>query len=155
MPVALVFTAISYTCLSFGFATANHIFGIRLRRRDLAEISFVSIVLNHLISAGGAAGYSVRFLLMGEQGASARDILAASLFKRMRKSDQTANPIAVLGRRSFGRTGLILIEVEGRKFLLSQSPEEIGLVSALAPEFESFEEELTAPKLVAGNDRSA
>jgi hypothetical protein len=80
VPVALLFTAISYTCLSFGFATANRIFGIRLRWRDLSEIGFVSIVLNHLISAGGAAGYSVRFLLMGDQGASVRDILAASLF---------------------------------------------------------------------------
>jgi uncharacterized protein (TIRG00374 family) len=80
VPVALLFTAISYTCLSFGFATANRIFGIRLRWRDLSEIGFVSVVLNHLISAGGAAGYSVRFLLMGDQGASVRDILAASLF---------------------------------------------------------------------------
>lgn len=80
VPVALLFTTISYTCLSFGFATANRIFGIRLRWQDLSEIGFVSIVLNHLISAGGAAGYSVRFLLMGDQGASVRDILAASLF---------------------------------------------------------------------------
>ena len=80
VPAALLFTAVSYTCLSFGFATANRVFGIRMGWRDLTEIGFVSSILNHLLSAGGAAGYSVRFLLMGEQGASLRDIVAASLF---------------------------------------------------------------------------
>jgi len=80
VPVALLFTAISYACLSFGFATANRIFGVRMGWRDLSEIGFVSSILNHLLSAGGAAGYSVRFLLMGEQGAALRDIVAASLF---------------------------------------------------------------------------
>ena len=80
VPVALLFTAISYTCLSFSFALVNQAFGIRVGRRDLTEIGFVSIVLNHLISAGGAAGYSVRFLLMGSQGTTLKDVLAASLF---------------------------------------------------------------------------
>lgn len=80
VPVALLFSAISYACLSFGFAAANRSFGIRMGWRDLSEIGFVSTMLNHLLSAGGAAGYSVRFLLMREQGATLRDILAASLF---------------------------------------------------------------------------
>jgi uncharacterized protein (TIRG00374 family) len=80
VPPALFFTAVSYVCLSLGFATANRIFGVRMRWRDLSEIGFVSTILNHLLSAGGAAGYSVRFLLMGEQGAALQDVLAASLF---------------------------------------------------------------------------
>jgi uncharacterized protein (TIRG00374 family) len=80
VPVTLLFTAISYTCLSFGFATANRIFGVRMDWRDLSEIGFVSTVLNHLLSAGGAAGYSVRFLLMREQGVALQDVVAASLF---------------------------------------------------------------------------
>jgi uncharacterized protein (TIRG00374 family) len=80
VPAALLFTAISYTCLSFGFATANRVFGVRMGWRDLSEIGFVSTILNHLLSAGGAAGYSVRFLLMHDQGAALQDIVAASLF---------------------------------------------------------------------------
>jgi uncharacterized protein (TIRG00374 family) len=80
VPLALFVTAISYTSLSYGWAVTNQIFGVRMRRRDLAQIGFVSTVLNHLISAGGAAGFSVRFLMMGAQGATIKDIVAASLF---------------------------------------------------------------------------
>jgi len=80
VPLALLFTTISYACLSLSFALVNQVFGIRMRRRELTEIGFVSIVLNHLISAGGAAGYSVRFLLMRSQGTTLKDVLAASLF---------------------------------------------------------------------------
>jgi uncharacterized protein (TIRG00374 family) len=80
VPAALLFTAISYACLSFVFATANRIFGIRMSWRDLSAIGFVSTTLNYLISAGGAAGYSVRFLLMRGRGAATRDIVAASVF---------------------------------------------------------------------------
>jgi uncharacterized protein (TIRG00374 family) len=80
VPVALLFTAISYTSMSYGFAIVNQVFGIQMRRRDLSEIGFISTVLNHLLSSGGAAGFSVRFLMMGAQGATIRDIVAASLF---------------------------------------------------------------------------
>jgi uncharacterized protein (TIRG00374 family) len=80
VPVALLFTAISYTCLSLSFTTANRIFGVRIGWRDLSEIGFVSTILNNLLSAGGAAGYSLRFLLMHEQGVMLQDIVAASLF---------------------------------------------------------------------------
>jgi uncharacterized protein (TIRG00374 family) len=80
VPLALLVTAISYTSLSYGWAVTNQIFGVRMRRRDLAQIGFVSTILNHLISAGGAAGFSVRFLMMGAQGAAIKDIVAASLF---------------------------------------------------------------------------
>jgi len=80
VPLALLFTAVSYFCISYGFAIVNQAFGVRMRLRDLTEIGFVSTVLNHLLSAGGAAGFSVRFLLMGAQGATLKDIVAASLF---------------------------------------------------------------------------
>jgi glycosyltransferase 2 family protein len=80
VPVALLFAFISYACLSFAFALVNRIFGVLMGWRDLAEVGFVSTLLNHLLSTGGAAGYSVRFLLMGAQGTSIKDILAASFF---------------------------------------------------------------------------
>jgi uncharacterized protein (TIRG00374 family) len=80
VPLALLVTTISYTSLSYGWAVTNQVFGVRMRRHDLAQIGFVSTVLNHLVSAGGAAGFSVRFLTMGAQGATIKDIVAASLF---------------------------------------------------------------------------
>jgi uncharacterized protein (TIRG00374 family) len=78
--VALLFTALSYICLTFGFAVACRIFGITMRRRDLLEVSFVSNVLNNLLTTGGAAGYSVRLIVMQRRGSALSDILAASLF---------------------------------------------------------------------------
>lgn len=80
IPLALAATAVSYTAMSYGWAVANQTFGIPMRRRELAQVGFVSTVLNNLISAGGAAGFSVRFLMMGAQGAQIKDIVAASLF---------------------------------------------------------------------------
>jgi uncharacterized protein (TIRG00374 family) len=80
VPIALLFTVMSYLCLSLAFALVNRVFGIRMPRRDLAEIGFISTILNHLLSSGGAAGFSVRFLLMGAQGTTIKDIVAASLF---------------------------------------------------------------------------
>jgi uncharacterized protein (TIRG00374 family) len=78
--VALLFTALSYTCLTVGFAVACRIFGITMGRRDLLEVSFVSNVLNNLLTTGGAAGYSVRLIVMQRRGSALSDILAASLF---------------------------------------------------------------------------
>ena len=77
---ALLFTAVSYAFLSYSFAAICRIFGMRLGRRDLFEIGFVSWALNHLISAGGAAGYSLRMLLIRRRGLPVSDVLAASLF---------------------------------------------------------------------------
>lgn len=79
LPVALVFTALSYLCMSFGFAVVNRAMGIRMRRRDLTEIGFVSTVINHVLSAGGAAGYSLRILAIRKHGYAINDIVAASV----------------------------------------------------------------------------
>jgi uncharacterized protein (TIRG00374 family) len=80
VPWALVFTLVSYLCISMGFAIVNELFGSRIRRRDLASIGFISTVLNHLLSAGGTAGLSVRYLMMRDKNTNLKDILAASLF---------------------------------------------------------------------------
>lgn len=77
---ALAFTTVSYACLSLSFATICRVFGVRLGRRDLFEIGFVSWALNHLVASGGAAGYSLRMLLIKRRGLPVRDVLAASLF---------------------------------------------------------------------------
>jgi glycosyltransferase 2 family protein len=78
--VALFFTAASYVCLGISFAVASRVFDIRMRLRDLSAIGFVTANLNYVLSSAGAAGLSVRFLLMLDQGTTARDIVAASLF---------------------------------------------------------------------------
>jgi uncharacterized protein (TIRG00374 family) len=114
-PLALLFTAISYACLSVNFATASRIFGIRMRRRDLSAIGFVSINLNYLLSSGGAAGYSVRFLLMREQGAALRDIVAASLFDTY-----------------LGSLGLLALLAIGLSYLLAKHPLSPGATVAVA-----------------------
>jgi uncharacterized protein (TIRG00374 family) len=80
LPLALLFAALSYVCLSYSFAMVSRIFGIRMCRRDLFEIGFISYALNHLVASGGAAGYSLRMLLIKRRGLPVRDILAASLF---------------------------------------------------------------------------
>jgi uncharacterized protein (TIRG00374 family) len=46
---------------------------------DLTAVGFVTSVLNHLVASGGAAGYSVRFMVMGRHGASMREVVAASI----------------------------------------------------------------------------
>ncbi len=76
---ALLFTAVSYACLTKGFTAINRIFGIRLDSRDQLEIGFVSFALNNLVAVGGAAGYSLRTILLRRRGYRLEDILAASL----------------------------------------------------------------------------
>ena len=78
--VALLFTVVSYLCLSYGFLIASRLFDIRLSRGDLLQIGFISNVLNNLLSAGGAAGYSIRLVIMKRRGQTTADILAASVF---------------------------------------------------------------------------
>lgn len=80
VPVALLFTALSYGCLSYSFAMTGRIFGVRMDRRDLFEVGFVSYALNHLVASGGTAGYSLRILLIKRRGLPVRDVLAASFF---------------------------------------------------------------------------
>jgi uncharacterized protein (TIRG00374 family) len=79
IPYALAATLISYACISFNFAQVGRLLGVDMRFRDLAAVGFVSIVLNHLVSAGGAAGYSVRFMLMHRHGVSMREVIAISI----------------------------------------------------------------------------
>ncbi len=77
---ALLFTAISYSCLSYTFVLVNRAFGIDVRRRDLFEISLVTTIINHLLSTGGAAGFGIRALMLRQRGAELRHIATATLF---------------------------------------------------------------------------
>jgi uncharacterized protein (TIRG00374 family) len=79
IPSALLFTAISYACISFSFAKVSRTLGIRMAQRNLAEIGFVTTVLNHVMSSGGVFGYSLRFLLMKRHGVGMQEVLSASI----------------------------------------------------------------------------
>jgi uncharacterized protein (TIRG00374 family) len=79
IPYALAATAVSYTCISLNFALLSKLMGVNMRWRDLSVVGFVSIVLNHLVSGGGAAGYSVRFMLMHRHGVSMREVVTISI----------------------------------------------------------------------------
>ncbi|MEJ2208203.1 MAG: flippase-like domain-containing protein [Anaerolineae bacterium] len=79
IPYALVATVASYTCISLNFALLSRLMGVNMRWRDLSVVGFVSIVLNHLVSGGGAAGYSVRFMLMNHHGVSMREVVTISI----------------------------------------------------------------------------
>lgn len=79
IPYALAVTLISYSAISFSFAQVCLLLGVEMRRRSLAIIGFVSAVLNHIVLSGGAAGYSVRFMLMNRYGVSMRQVVTISI----------------------------------------------------------------------------
>jgi uncharacterized protein (TIRG00374 family) len=79
LPFALAATLISYTCTSYSFARVSRLLGVEMSTKDLVIVGFVSSVLNHLVLSGGAAGYSVRFMLMNRDGVSMREVVAISI----------------------------------------------------------------------------
>jgi len=78
--VALVFTFISYLCLSFGYVLVNKVFGIETGWLQLFQVGIVSTALNNLLAFLGAAGHSLRLALIRRPGVVAGEILAASIF---------------------------------------------------------------------------
>jgi uncharacterized protein (TIRG00374 family) len=78
--IALLFTAISYFCLSYGFVTVSRVFGIGMAWRELLEIGFVSTALANVTGLVGAAGHSLRLVVMQRREVTSGNILAASIF---------------------------------------------------------------------------
>ncbi len=81
MLAALLFTAVSYSCLSASAAMVFRAFQIRLELRELLEIAFVSNVVTYLMNVGGVTGASLQFVLLKRRGQATEDILSASLFQ--------------------------------------------------------------------------
>ena len=79
IPYALAATVVSYACISLNFALLSKLMGVNMRWRDLSVVGLVSVVLNHLVSGGGAAGYSVRFMLMHRYGVTMREVVTISI----------------------------------------------------------------------------
>lgn len=79
IPAALFFTAVSYLCVSYTYTMLAYLWGIQMSRRDLTVICFVTSALNHVVRSGGAAGYTVRYLLMNRQGVKFNEVFSSSL----------------------------------------------------------------------------
>jgi uncharacterized protein (TIRG00374 family) len=79
LPYAALFTVISYACVSYNFAKISRLLGIKMGEGILTEIGFVTAALNHVVSSGGIAGYSLRYVFMKGHGVSLQDVLAASI----------------------------------------------------------------------------
>ncbi|HSG17455.1 MAG TPA: lysylphosphatidylglycerol synthase transmembrane domain-containing protein [Anaerolineae bacterium] len=79
LPSALLMTAMSYLCMSFSFATVGRLFDIEMRQRDIALVGFVTNVINHVVTSGGVAGYSLRYAMMKRDGVHLRDVVAISI----------------------------------------------------------------------------
>ena len=78
--VALLFTVVSYFCLSFGYVIVNKVFSIKVRWQELFEVGLVSTALNNILAFMGAAGHSLRVMLMRGHKVEPGGIMAASVF---------------------------------------------------------------------------
>lgn len=79
LPFALLATVISYFCVSISFAKVSQLHGVVMKTRELSIVGFISSALNHIVLSGGAAGYSVRFMLMKRYGVTMREVMAISI----------------------------------------------------------------------------
>jgi uncharacterized protein (TIRG00374 family) len=79
IPFALLATAVSYACISLSFAKVSKLLGVGMQTRELSSVGFISSSLNHIVLSGGAAGYSVRFMLMNRHGVTMRVVIAVSI----------------------------------------------------------------------------
>lgn len=79
IPGALLFTFVSYTAMSTSFAMISRLFIKNVSLRVLGEIGYVTNVLNHLVTSGGVAGLSLRFILLGRHDVPIRDTVASTM----------------------------------------------------------------------------
>jgi len=78
--VSLLFITVTYFCLSYGFVIVSRIFGVNAKQREILKIGYVSATVNNLLAFLGAAGHSLRIILMKRQGVAAGQTIAISLF---------------------------------------------------------------------------
>ncbi len=76
LPGALLATTLAYLCMSLSFALVGRLLGIQVGGLELALIGFVTNVINHVVTAGGLAGYSLRYLLLKRHGVQFKDVFA-------------------------------------------------------------------------------
>ena len=77
IPVIL-FTFFSYTFYSYAYAYVAQLLGIQMGKRELAEVCFISTIVNHVLTTGGVVGYTLRYLLMKMYNVSLKEVLSSS-----------------------------------------------------------------------------
>jgi uncharacterized protein (TIRG00374 family) len=80
LPIILGLTFFSYAFYSYGYAVVAQMLDIAMRKLELAEVCFISTVVNHVLTTGGIVGYSLRYLLMNMYKVSFKDVLSSSIF---------------------------------------------------------------------------
>jgi uncharacterized protein (TIRG00374 family) len=79
LPLVLLFTFLSYTFYSYAYAFVSQVLGIQMSKLELAEVCFISTVVNHVLTTGGVVGYSLRYLLMKMYNITLKDVLTSSI----------------------------------------------------------------------------
>ncbi len=118
--LALLFTFISYFCLSYGYVLVNRLFSIGATRKKLFEVGFVSTTLNNILGFLGAAGHSLRVELIKQRGIDAGEVLAASVFHSY------LNNVMLLGLLAVG-----LISLLSRSIVFGGSAIGLALIAAI------------------------
>jgi uncharacterized protein (TIRG00374 family) len=79
VPFVLVFVSLSYFLTSYSFARVNRLLGIPIDTPALTQIGFTTTAINHLLTTGGLAGYSLRYLLMRRRGVRMKEVMTTSV----------------------------------------------------------------------------
>ena len=79
--IALLFTAVSFFCLSFAFLVISRLFEIKISRWKLLQIGYVSSALDNILALSGAGGLSLRIMLMRPYRVKISRVIAASIYE--------------------------------------------------------------------------
>jgi uncharacterized protein (TIRG00374 family) len=79
LPLVLLFTFLSYAFYSYAYAIVSQMLGIKMGKNELAEVCFISTIVNHVLTTGGVVGYSLRYLLMKMYDVTLKEVLSSSI----------------------------------------------------------------------------
>jgi uncharacterized protein (TIRG00374 family) len=79
--VALMFTVISYFSFGSSYVATNRLFQINVSRWKLFEVGYISIAVDNILALSGAAGLSIRIVLLRPYGVKTSRIIAASIYQ--------------------------------------------------------------------------
>jgi uncharacterized protein (TIRG00374 family) len=77
---SLIFIALSYFFLSYGFTIVSNIFRVPMDRLSLMNVGFVSAAFNNLLDFMWMGGHALRIMLMQRKGVGSGQALAPSIF---------------------------------------------------------------------------
>lgn len=75
-----IFSIFSIAFSAIGFFIVCRLFEIKADFKKIFPVAFISVTLNNLVLSGGAAGFSLRVLLLRNKEVRGREIISASFF---------------------------------------------------------------------------